>query len=45
MSQKNKIRKAKREAMQEKQGKMVVTWIFTALIVLALVFLVFSIIQ
>lgn len=40
MSQKSKIRHAQREANQEKQAKRVVTWIFVALIVLAVVFLI-----
>lgn len=40
MSQKNKMRQAQREANQEKQAKKVITWIFVALIILALVFLV-----
>ena len=40
MSQKNKMRQARREANQEKQAKKVITWIFVALIILALVFLV-----
>lgn len=40
MSQKNKMRQARREANQEKQAKKVITWIFVALILLALVFLV-----
>ena len=40
MSQKSKVRHAQREAQQEKQAKKVITWIFTALVVLALAFLV-----
>ena len=40
MSQKSKTRHAQREANQEKQAKRVVTWIFVALIVLAVVFLI-----
>ena len=40
MSQKNKMRQARREANQEKQAKKVITWIFVALTILALVFLV-----
>ncbi len=40
MSQKSKIRHAQREANQEKQAKRVITWIFVALIVLAVVFLI-----
>ncbi len=39
MSQKSKIRKAKREAEQEKQAKKVITWIFVALVILALAFI------
>jgi flagellar basal body-associated protein FliL len=34
------MRQARREANQEKQAKKVITWIFVALIILALVFLV-----
>ncbi len=40
MSQKSKVRHAQREAQQEKQAKKVITWIFAALVVLALAFLV-----
>ena len=42
MSEKSKIRHAQREAQQEKQAKKVVAWIFAALIVLAVVFLVIA---
>ncbi|MDO4161180.1 MAG: hypothetical protein Q4D41_12045 [Prevotellaceae bacterium] len=40
MSKNSKIRRAKREAMQEKQAKTVVTWIFAALIIFAILFLI-----
>ena len=40
MSQKSKVRHANREAQQEKQARKVITWIFAALVVLAVVFLV-----
>lgn len=40
MSQTSKIRKANREAKQERQGKNVVTWIFAALVVLAIIYAV-----
>lgn len=45
MSQKNKLRRAKREAQQEKQAKMVVTWIFAALVLFAVIFLVVFMMQ
>jgi len=38
MSIKGKARKARREAMQEKQAKQVIKWICGALIVFAIVF-------
>ncbi len=40
MSQKSKVRHANREAQQEKQARKVITWIFAALVVLAVAFLV-----
>ena len=40
MIQKSKARHAQREAQEEKQAKKVITWIFAALVVLALAFLV-----
>ena len=40
MSQKSKVRHAQREAQQEKQARKVITWIFAALVVLAVAFLV-----
>lgn len=43
MSQKNKIRHAKREAQQEEQGKKVVRWVFGVLVALALIYMVYSI--
>lgn len=39
MSQRSKVRHARRDAQEEKQAKKVVTWIFVVLIVLALVFI------
>lgn len=42
MSQKSKIRHAQRETQQEKQAKKVVAWIFAALIVLAVLFLIIA---
>ncbi|CCY66403.1 archaellin/type IV pilin N-terminal domain-containing protein [Marseilla massiliensis] len=39
MSQRSKVRHAQREAREEKQAKKVVTWIFAALIVLAVIFI------
>lgn len=40
MSQNRKLRRAKREAEQEQQGKKVVTWIFAALVIFAVIYLV-----
>jgi len=40
MSEKGKARRARREAMQEKQAKQVIKWICGALIVFAVVFYV-----
>ena len=42
MSQKSKVRHAQREAQQVKQAKKGIAWIFAALIVLAVVFLVIA---
>lgn len=42
MSQKSKVRHAQREAQEEKQAKKVVTWIFAALVVLAVAFLIIA---
>lgn len=36
MNEKRKARLARRQAEEEKQGKAVVTWLFTALVALAL---------
>ena len=43
MSQKSKIRHAKRDAQQEQQAKKVVRWIFGAVVALAIVFMIYSI--
>lgn len=40
MSEKSKMRRAQREAKQQKQAKRVINWIFGALIVLALIFVI-----
>lgn len=40
MSQNRKLRRAKREAEQEQQGRKVVTWIFAALVIFAVIYLV-----
>lgn len=40
MSQNRKLRRARREAEQEKQGKKIVTWIFAALVIFAVIYLV-----
>lgn len=45
MSEKSKIRRAKREARQEKQANMVITWIFAALVLFALLFIIIYMIQ
>jgi len=42
MSQKSKMRKAAREAKQEKQAKKVIYWIFAVLILLGVCFLAFA---
>ncbi|MCR5152138.1 MAG: hypothetical protein K6A98_03155 [Prevotella sp.] len=38
MSEKSKIRRAERNARQEKQGRKIVAWIFGVLIALGLIF-------
>ena len=43
MSQKSKLRHAKRDAQQEQQAKKVVRWIFGAFVALAIVFMIYSI--
>ena len=43
MSQKSKIRHAKRDAQQEQQAKKVVHWIFGVFVALAIVFMIYSI--
>ena len=45
MSNNNKLRRARREAEQEKQAKSVITWIIVALLVLAFAFLGFYMIM
>lgn len=40
MSQNRKLRRARREAEQEKQGKTIVTWIFAALVIFAVIYLI-----
>ncbi|MCH3981890.1 MAG: hypothetical protein LKE41_08290 [Prevotella sp.] len=42
MSERSKIRRAQRDAKQEKQAKKVINWIFAALIILALIFMIVS---
>ena len=44
MSKKGQARRAAYEARQEKEGKKVVNWIFAVLIILALCFIVYSMI-
>ena len=45
MSEKSKIRRAKRDARQEKQANSVITWIFAALILFALLFVIIYMVQ
>ena len=45
MSEKSKIRRAKRDARQEKQANLVITWIFAALILFALLFVIIYMVQ
>ena len=40
MSQNRKLRRARREAEREKQGKKIVTWTFAALVIFAVIYLV-----
>lgn len=42
MSQKNKIRSARREAREEQQAKSVVKWLCAAFVVLALILMAYS---
>ena len=42
MSERSKRRRALREARQEKQAKTVIKWIFFALIILAVIFIGYS---
>ncbi|MBQ3625067.1 MAG: hypothetical protein IKI48_05830 [Prevotella sp.] len=42
MSERSKINRAKREAQQEKQAQNVIRWIFAILILLAIIFVIFS---
>jgi hypothetical protein len=42
MSERSKLNRSIRAAKQEKQAKTVIKWIFGALIVLALAFLIYS---
>ena len=44
MSNKGQARRAAYEARQEKEGKKVVNWIFAVLIILAICFIVYSMI-
>ena len=44
MSKKGQARRAAYEARQEKEGKKVVDWIFAVLIILAICFIVYSMI-
>ena len=44
MSKKGQARRAAYEARQEKEGKKVVHWIFAVLIILAICFIVYSMI-
>ena len=44
MSKKGQARRAAYEARQEKAGKKVVNWIFAVLIILAICFIVYSMI-
>ena len=43
MSEKKNLRRAKREARREKEAKNVVRWIFGVLVLLAFIFLAYSI--
>ena len=43
MSKKNTARRAAYQARQEKEGKKVVNWIFGALVILAICFVIYSV--
>ena len=43
MSEKSKIKRAKKQAQQEEQGKKVVAWICGVLIVIALLYAIWTI--
>lgn len=43
MSEKSKMKRASREEKQKKQGENIVKWIFIALVVLAIIFMIVSI--
>ena len=43
MSQSNRLHRAQREVKQEKQAKKVVNWIFGVLILLAVIFAIWTI--
>lgn len=42
MSEKSKIKRARKEAKQEKDGKNVVAWIFGGLIVIAIISMIWT---
>ncbi|MCR4773842.1 MAG: hypothetical protein K5854_05735 [Prevotella sp.] len=42
MSNNNKLHRAQREAKQEKQANNVVKWIFISLVILAIIFMIYS---
>ena len=44
MNEKKKLRRAQRDARQEKEGKKVVNWIFGALIVLAIAYMIYMVV-
>ncbi len=43
MSEKSKVKRARREAEQEKKGEKVVKWIFGILLALAFVYMIYTI--
>lgn len=45
MSEKSKINRAARAAKQERQAKLVVNWIFGVLVVLAIIFMIWSVLS
>ena len=45
MNEKKKLRRAQRDAIQEKEGKKVVNWIFGALIVLAIAYMIYMVVN